>query len=370
MTPISRVLAPTAVVAALLLAACGGDKSGAADAKAPPAATPAKNDAAALAVQLVEARQQPITRGVTVSGAVAAWEDMVLGVELSGQRVARVAVEVGDHVKQGQVLLTVDARTVESELRQAEAAHEEARAGLVLAQSNLRRGDELMTRKLLSQADHDQLRAAVVQAQARVSTTQAQRDAARLRVEFATLRAPDDGVIAQRMVQPGQVVMAGAELMRMIRQGRLEWRAELSEADLPGVAVGAEVRVRTRAGGEVVGRVRTLSPGLDANTRTATVYVDLPDPGDLRAGMFAEGRILLGEQPALVVPASAVVRRDGYSYVFTVDEQQRAHRLRVDLGHRDGDEVEVREGLSAGARVIGKGAAFLSDGDPVRVVGG
>jgi RND family efflux transporter MFP subunit len=128
--------------------------------------------------------------------------------------------------------------------------------------------------------------------------------------------------------------------------------------------------VRTRAGGQVVGRVRTLSPGLDANTRTATVYVDLPDPGDLRAGMFAEGRILLGSQPALVVPASAVVRRDGYSYVFTVDEHQRAQRLRVDLGHRDGDNVEVREGLSAGARVIGKGAAFLSDGDPVRVVGG
>lgn len=346
----------------LSLAGCGG--------KPDSAKTAMPVGSAALAVELSQVTQAPLVRSVTVSGAVAAWQDMQLGVELSGLRIADVKVEVGDEVKRGDVLVTLDARTLDSELKMAEAAAQEAQAGILLATSQLDRGDALKSRKLISMSDHDLLRAAMVQAEARAATTSAQLDAARLRRDFATLRAPDDGVIATRTAEPGMVVMAGTRLLSMIRDGRLEWRAELSEADLLDVQVGAAVEVRQRDGRIVPGRVRAVSPALDAATRTGTVHVDLPAPGQLRSGMFAEGRIHVGEGDALSVPVAAVVRRDGYAYVFTIKGRDRVERRRVELGRIDGDRIEVRAGVQAGERVVSRGGAFLADGDQVRVGSG
>lgn len=358
-----RLIAAAIGVAALLSLSACGSKSEAEPAKAPKAS-------AALTVQLAEVTEAPMLRTVAVSGAVGAWQEMILGVELSGSRIAEVDVEVGDQVKRGDVLLTLDARTLDAELRMADAALNEAKAGVLLAKSQLDRGDTLIAQKLISAADHDQLRAAMVQAEARVKTTAAQFDAAKLRRDFATLRAPDDGVIASRSAEPGMVVMAGTQLLTMIRDGRLEWRAELSESDLLDVAVGDVVEVLQRDGSVVEGRVRAVAPGLDANTRTGTVHADLPEPGALRAGMFAEGRIRVGEGDALSVPIAAVVRRDGYAYVFTLKGKDRVERRRVDLGRIDGERIEVRSGLNAGERVVSRGGAFLSDGDTVRVSNG
>lgn len=355
--------ATMALVVVLSLSACGDDPQDAARKTAPASS-------AALTVQLAQATQAPLSRTVTVSGTIAAWQEMQLGVELSGVRIADVLVEVGDQVRRGDVLVTLDARTLDSELRMTEAALNEARAGILLARSQLDRGDALKATKLISAADHDQLRAAMVQADARAQTAAAQHDAAKLRRDFATLRAPDDGVIATRTAEPGSVVMAGAQLLTMIRNGRLEWRAELSETDLLDVRVGAAVEVRQRDGALVQGRVRAVSPALDARTRTGSVHVDLPDPGQLRSGMFAEGRIRVGEVEALTVPVAAVVRRDGYAYVFTMKGKDRVERRRVTLGRIEGDRIEVRSGVQAGERVVSRGGAFLADGDLVRVSSG
>lgn len=355
--------ATMALVVVLSLSACGDDPQDAARKTAPASS-------AALTVQLAQATQAPLSRTVTVSGTIAAWQEMQLGVELSGVRIADVLVEVGDQVRRGDVLVTLDARTLDSELRMTEAALNEARAGILLARSQLDRGDALKATKLISAADHDQLRAAMVQAEARAQTAAAQHDAAKLRRDFATLRAPDDGVIATRTAEPGSVVMAGAQLLTMIRNGRLEWRAELSETDLLDVRVGAAVEVRQRDGALVQGRVRAVSPALDARTRTGSVHVDLPDPGQLRSGMFAEGRIRVGEVEALTVPVAAVVRRDGYAYVFTMKGKDRVERRRVTLGRIEGDRIEVRSGVQAGERVVSRGGAFLADGDLVRVSSG
>ena len=100
------------------------------------------------------------------------------------------------------------------------------------------------------------------------------------------------------------------------------------------------------------------------------MHADLPEPGQLRAGMFAEGRILVGGGEALSVPVAAVVRRDGYAYVFTLKGKDRVERRRVELGRIDGERIEVRSGLQAGERVVSRGGAFLSDGDLVRVSNG
>jgi RND family efflux transporter MFP subunit len=351
-----------AAVAALMvsLAACGQR----ADEKEPAAAKAASQ---ALAVSLVEAQPRAIERSVLASGPVEAWEEMQVGVELSGLRVTALNVDVGQQVRKGDVLLELDHRTLDAELRQADATLAEAEAGVQLAKVNLARGEALLSRKLVSNADWDQLRSAVVQAQARAATARAQRDAAKLRRDFATLQAPDEGIVSKRMVQPGQVVAAGTELLRLIRQGRLEWRAELAEADLARVAPGARVEIAV-GGTNVVGTVRAVTPGLDPATRTGTAKVDLPEPGPLRLGAFVDGRIVTGESQALMVPAIAIVQRDGYPNVFTVDAKGIVSRVRVRTGAQDGDWIEVLDGIEPGRSVVAQGAGFLGDGDRVRVV--
>ena len=346
------------LVSISLLAACGDKEE---EATAEPSS--------ALTVALTPVRPYPLARSVTVSGPVSAYEEMQLGVELSGQRVTALNVDVGQQVKQGQVLLELDQRTLDSSLAQAEASTQETNAALALAQAQHARGAKLAADQLISVADLDQLKATVTQAQAQLTTARALRDAAQLQRDFARLRAPADGVISKRLVQPGQVVAAGTELLRLIREGRLEWRAELPEHQLAQVAVGNEV-VLAYAGQDITGRIRAVTPGIDEQTRTGTVYADLPSPGPLKPGTFVEGRILTGNGRALMVPSAAVVQRDGHSYVFVTRDKQTVQRRRVRTGQTTQGRIEIVDGLKAGEQVVSEGAGFLGDGDRVRVVAG
>jgi RND family efflux transporter MFP subunit len=347
----------------LLLAACSGDPE-------------TRNvQEPGLSVTTAQLRATTMDRALVVSGSVAAWQEMTLGVELSGIRAAEVLVEVGDRVRAGSPLLRLDARTLTVQARQAEASVAQARANLDLARANVARGEQLVTQGLISSSDIDQLRAELASAEAQLITAQADRDAARLRLEFTTLRAPDDGVISARSVQPGQVVSAGEELLRMIRRGRLEWRAELAEADLSRVPVDALVELADPQGKRIIGRVRAVSPAVDPATRTGLLYADLPEPGDLRAGMFAEGRVLLDQAEVGVLPRDAVVFRDGIPYVFVAGAPAdtdaavfNVAQRRVVVGSQQDDQIEIRDGLAAGDRVVVQGAGFLGDGDLVREV--
>ena len=151
---------------------------------------------------------------------------------------------------------------------------------------------------------------------------------------------------------------------------------------LPGIGTGclapdaaASLRSGTvahLAAGEaaVSGRVRKLAPTADAASRLVTVFVDVPQDAPLRAGMFVRGAFALGEEAVLTVPASAVVREDGYDLLVLVDGDNRASRRTVLLGERIGERVVVREGLAVDARFVLRGGSFLQDGDVVRVVDG
>ena len=347
----------SALLVAVLLAACSDDEVPVATAAAP-----------SLSVSVATPVQRTLPRRISASGSIAAWEEMVLGVELGGQRIARIDVEVGDTVRAGQALLVLDTRSLGMELRQAEAALAQADANLAVASANARRGERLKREQLIAASEADQLIAGEATARAQRLTALAQVENARLRIGFATLRAPDDGVISARLAQPGQVVTAGAELLRMIRDGRLEWRAELPEAELIRVTPGLPVEVRGADGGVVAGTVRAVSPALDATSRTGTVYADLPDAGSLRAGMFAAGDVLLDAAPALTVPDQALVERDGYRHVFVVGEGDVVAQRRVETGARQDGVVEIRSGIGPADRVVVNGAAFLAEGDRVRIV--
>jgi RND family efflux transporter MFP subunit len=307
---------------------------------------------------------------------------MDLGVELTGVRVAEVLVEVGDTVRAGQPLLRLDTRTLEVQARQADASVAQARASLDLARANSDRGATLVKEGLISSSNADELRATLASAEAQLATAEADRESARLRLGFATLKAPDAGVISARAVQPGQIVSSGTDLLRMIRQGRLEWRAELTESDLTKVKTGTPVELTSPSGQRILGRVRAVSPAVDPETRTGMLYADLPTPGDLRSGMFAQGQIMLGTSSASVLPRESVVFRDGFAYVFvarvandqegqtrTGDNQAfNVEQRRISIGAQRGDFTEVQGGLKAGDRVVVRGAGFLSDGDLVREV--
>ncbi|MCC7633166.1 efflux RND transporter periplasmic adaptor subunit [Stenotrophomonas rhizophila] len=344
---------------AVLLSACGG--------KDDAAATAAAATSSALPVSLATAQQQPMARTVLVSGPVTAFEEMQLGVEISGQRVTALPVEVGQWVKQGQLLLQLDHRTLDSELAQADASLRQAQASQELARLNYQRSEKLAAQQLISASSLDELRAARINAEAQTATARAARDAAKLRRDFADLRAPADGLISKRLVQPGQVVSAGTELLRLIRDGRLEWRAELPENQLADVAVGNTVQLPY--GGQVIaGRIRAVTPGVDAQTRTGTLYADLPAPGPLKPGIYVEGRIVTGDGQALTIPSAAIVQRDGHSYVFSVNDKQQATRHRVSTGQAVQGRTAILAGLKAGDKVVVDGAGFLGEGDRVRVV--
>jgi HlyD family secretion protein len=326
--------------------------------------------------------QAPTTVGWPVAlaahGSVAAWQEASVGAEANGLRLTEVRAQVGDRVRAGQVLAVFDAQAVQAEVQAARAAVAEATATAAEAQANAERARSLQGSGALSDQQLAQLATAAVTAQARVASAQAQLALQELRLRHATVLAPDAGVISARTATVGAVVPAGSELFRLIRQGRLEWRAEVPAAEMARVQPGQAVTVQVPGGGAVQGRVRTVAPTVDPQSRVGLIYADLQGSGAaaLKAGMFARGELRLGEQPALTVPLQAVVNRDGFAYLFTlaapVDAQgtARVTRLKVQTGRRMGDRVELLAGLPTGRppEVVVQGAGFLNDGDTVKVV--
>jgi len=351
-----------ALVVATAVSAC---KKGDAEAEA------AAQAAAAMAVSTAPVVRREMPRSLTVSGPVSPVEEMQLGVEVTGLRVTSLNADVGQSVRRGQVLLTLDHRTLDSDLAQASAALREAEAGAALARSNLARGQQLASGKYISAMALDELRANRTASEARLGTARAARDAAALRRSFADLRAPADGLISKRLVQPGQVVAAGTPLMHLIKDSRLEWRAELPASQLASVKPGDIIRLTSPTGDAVEGRVRAVSPGVDTATRTGTLYANLPagliQAGTLQPGTYLEGRIETGIGQATGIPLAAVVLRDGFPTVFTVDAESVVHQQRIETAGKDGGFVEV-SGLKGGMQVVVEGAGFLADGDKVRVV--
>ena len=306
---------------------------------------------------------------ISANGSLAAWQEAVIGAEANGLKITEVRVNVGDRVQRGDVLAVLQSDTLRAELVQAEAALAEATASAQEAKAQSDRARSLQQQGFFSNAQLSQTLAADASAQARVQSARAMVQLQTVRLSQTQVRAPDAGVISARQATVGSVVGAGTELFRLIRQGRIEWRAEVTAAEIGRIQVGAPVQVKAASGQQLQGKVRMVAPSVDSQTRNAIVYVDLPAAtGSARAGMYAQGEIALGQSQALTVPQSAVVVRDGFSYVYTVGADQKVSQLKVQTGRQSGDRVEVSSGLKADARVVASGGAFLNHGDTVRVV--
>ena len=330
----------------------------------------APKPALTVTAALPETTRLPIR--LAANGNIAAWQEAVIGAESAGLRLTEVRVNVGDVVKRGQVLATFSTDSVQADVAQARAGLLEAQANAADAAANAERARSLQSSGALSAQQINQYLTLEKTAKARAEAAQAVLGAQQLRGRQTQVLAPDSGVISARTATVGSVVGNGAELFRMIRQGRLEWRAEVTSAELGRIGAGTPVSVVPASGGELKGRVRMVAPSVDPLTRTALVYVDLPSSAGkaspAKAGMFARGEFELGATDALTIPQRALVVRDGFNYLFRLGADNRVSQLKVQTGRLAGERVEVVSGLPADARIVVNGAGFLNDGDLVRVV--
>jgi RND family efflux transporter MFP subunit len=323
---------------------------------------------AALTVTAAVAQSSQLSTALSANGNIAPWQEAIVGAESNGMRLAEVRVNVGDVVKRGQVLATFVPDMVQADVAQSKAAVAEAEANLADAVANAQRARDLQASGALSAQQINQLLTAERTAQARLDALRAAAQMQQLRLAQAQVLAPDGGVISARSATVGAVVPAGMELFRLIRQGRLEWRAEVAASELAQIKPGQAVRVTAAGGASVAGKVRMLAPTVDPTTRNGIVFVDLPQPGTAKAGMFARGDFETGISTGLTLPQSAVLLRDGFSYVFRLGADNKVVQTKITVGRRVGDRIEVTGGLDANSRVVASGGGFLADGDTVKVV--
>jgi RND family efflux transporter MFP subunit len=358
---------PTLAGATLLLALAGTLLLALQPATAADDAAKAGAPKPALSVAAVQARSETWPQTLAANGSLAAWREVQVGTEATGQRIEQVLVDIGQRVKKGQLLAQLAAASLGAELAASKASLLEAQATAQDAAATAARLKSLAGTDAVSAQQVEQAQAADAAARARVAALQARVKADELRLSHTRVVAPVDGVVATKDAVEGGLPQPGLTLFTLIRDGRLEWRAEVPGADLGAVTTGQKVRVTPAGGAPLDGRVRLVAPTVDPASRMGRVLVDVPAHGAARAGMFARGEFVLGEQAVLTLPQSAVLLRDGFAYVFRI-EGSKVRQAKVETGRRQGDRVEIRAGLKAGEPVVTQGVGFLADGDTVRVV--
>jgi multidrug efflux pump subunit AcrA (membrane-fusion protein) len=281
-----------------------------------------------LAVTVAPAEIRPMIRSVSGNGSVVAWQELAIAAEVSGLRVVDIAVDEGDRVRRGQLLVRFDDAMLAAQLAQVEAAIAEGEAALQTARSDFSRGTEL-------------LRGGSIASQ----VVEQRQSAARL----------------------GAVSAEGLEMFRLVRDGRLELDAKVPELDLAAIHPGLVARV-VHGDWQVQATVRAVAPMVATDTRFGVVHIALAADSPLRAGMFARAEILIDAAPTLAVPQAAIVYRDDAPAAFVQNADNNVSLRRLTTGARRDGFVGVLGGLRPGELVVTSGAGFLSDGDSVRVV--
>ncbi len=337
-----------------------------------------------------------LVRTLEVTGSISAWDPLAIGAEANGLRIERVLVEEGDRVRRGQVLATLNDDILQAQLVQArarvasaevtvnqrrsalsksQATYREAQANLERYQSLGKQGaissQEVLARETVAQgakADLDTAQLNVTFAQSEKLENRAQIAQLQAQLDQTRIVAPDDGMIARRDARLGEIVSSGKVLFTIVRNNRLELRAQVPEVDLPKIGPGQAVQVTSDADRSlsVAGRVRQITPQVDERTRLGVVRIDVPSVNGLRPGMFVRGQVQLGRQSVLMVPSQAVLSREDSNQVYVLAGEQARART-VLTGGRNGNSIEIKSGLKPGERVIVAGAGYLKDGDYVRL---
>lgn len=304
-------------------------------------------------------------------GQVHARHEPELSFRVAG-KIRQRLVSVGDEVEAGQPLATLNAADLELQLDAARASLAAARADRQLAQADLQRYRQLLERQVISQSRFDTAQARYRAAEASFKRARAQLEVARNQRSYATLRAPDDGVIAARMAEAGQVVAAGQPVFRLAVAGEWEVRVAVPEQNVAEIQVGQPVRIALWAHpGEVFpGHVREVAPAADPVSRTYQVRIAF-DNDQARAHLGQSARVALqtGESRApLSIPLSALTADQGQPFVWVVGDDNRLQKTPVEPGPYWRQRVPIRSGLKADDWVVAAGTQLFRAGERVQPV--
>lgn len=345
-------------LSALLLASCGGHGEEKKDEKA---AGGSRQTVSAATVT-----QTSLDRTVTASGTVSAWEEVPVAAETGGLTAVAVYVDEGSYVRQGQPLVQMNDVLLRAQLRQQQAQVQLAEANVARDNAALDRAQQLKERGFLSQASLDTALANQRSSNANLAAARAALSQTQTQLSQATIRAPVSGLIVSRSVTKGQIIAAGTELFRMVRDGRLELDAQVPETELALVRAGQSATITSSEAGQTTGSVRIVTPEVNATTRLGLARISLAPGAQLRPGMFARADIAVGDQPATTVPTGAVLYRDNKPGVFVVRGDSTVHFQPVTILSRTEAQTAV-SGVDVGVRVAVDGAGFLNEGDRVNV---
>jgi multidrug efflux pump subunit AcrA (membrane-fusion protein) len=342
-------------------------------------------------VTTVERTVQPLVYEVV--GTVRARVSATVASKLMGT-IRKFAVQEGDRVTAGDLLVELDERQVRAHLDQARAALAEAEkaenaavsvrsaaeAGARQAALAYQRNKALLSGGAVTQETFEAVAARHEQAQAALSRAEAMVDAARFRVQQsraaveaaavarndARLQAPYDGRVTAKLADEGDLATPGTPLLMLEREDG--YRADLAvpETYIRHLHVGQRLEIRIPAAGTALsGTVAVIEPAADRTTRTTTVQVSLPAAASLTSGLFARAALPVGEASAIRIPRTAVVRNGQLTGVFIVDDDNRARFRLVRLGPPHDSAVDVISGLSDGARIVALPSPELSNGSLV-----
>jgi HlyD family secretion protein len=332
----------------------------------PPAKTTEAEQARAVRIVTLEPRS--IAGALAASGDLVPREEAAVLPEISGYRVSRVLVDVGDHVTKGQKLVDLDPALIQGQLAQQEALAAQAAVNAKQAEDQANRVKDLDNQGVLSQEAIDQRR---FQARAAEATAAAQAAALKdVRTRYAKMAvtAPVSGLILERTVRPGDMSATGGGTpwFRLARDSEIELAAQLSDSDMANIRAGQHADVTLPRGSVVPGVVRLVSPQIDPQTKLGIVRVHLPVRLDIRAGGFGRAVFTDVSGAVLAAPETAVrYDADGAS-VMVLGPDNRVRHVPVQTGQRGGGYVQLTKGPPAGSRIVQNAAAFLLDGDMVR----
>lgn len=372
---------------------------------ASPESTPTEATVAAQSVTVAPVEATQVERTLDTTGTIMAYDLLPILPRVTGLQIQQVRVDEGDRVTVGQVMAVLDRSVLDAQLnearaqlesaqarvRQQEAALAQARARSAEAQTQLQRYAGLSQEGAISQEALDTRSTAAATAQEEVRVAEANVNSARSEVQSQQARiqqiqtqldqtlvkAPANGLVAERMARVGNVTSSSEALFSIIRDRLLELQVKIPETQLPQVRVGSPVQITSDADPriQIQGQVRDIAPLVDPETREALIKIDLPTSDLLRPGMFLQAGLVTSVASSLTVAADAVLPQpDGTAWVYRVVEGDRVEAVTVELGELldssdpSQSRVEIREGLSAGDQVVVAGAGYLRDGDRINVV--
>lgn len=361
---------------------------------------PAQSQRASMSVAVAAVERTLIARKLNVTGTITARDLSPVLPETTGLQVEQILVKEGDSVKKGQVMAILDNTVLQARIAEAQAEVEsniaavgqkqaalaQSQASLAEAERVLKRYQQLANAGAISQESLDTrattavtakenvrvAQANIRSAEAEVRSSKANLQQLQTQLQQTQVRAPASGLVAEEIVEVGDITNATQKLFSIIQNGKLELQAKVPAIELPQIRTGAPAQITSDADSRVrfSGKVREIAPLVDAQSRQATVKIDLPSTDLLRPGMFARAAITTTKVPGLTVPAKAVVSQpDGSSTVYLLIQGDKVQAQSVEVGEvLSGGKLEIKNGLKVGDRVIIAGAGYLKDGDRVRII--